>query len=353
MSARFPGFGPAMPRPPVAEVLKAALGAGFGLIVTAIVLGLLSPNSGDPRMVPLLIAPFGASAFLIFVVPNSPLAQPWSVVVGNTLSAMAALIILLLPIATGHAAALAVIGAVIAMALARALHPPGGAVALYAVLAHPADWTFIATPVLAGSVALVVAGAMWNHVTGRKYPFRQAAPALHGTKDQPPARRHLPPPGALADLLAQLRLGANIGVEDLSRLINAVETEAAAQPLAGLTAAHLMSRDLVTVAPQTPLTDLAHSFLSHRFKTLPVVADGVYQGLVQDSALLDRAPASRAADLMDTAPETVAPTTVAAHLVQLLADGRQQAIPVVQNGQLLGLVTRSDLISLLARSFAP
>ena len=57
MSARFPGFGPAMPRPPVAEVLKAALGAGFGLIVTAIVLGLLSPNSGDPRMVPLLIAP--------------------------------------------------------------------------------------------------------------------------------------------------------------------------------------------------------------------------------------------------------------------------------------------------------
>ncbi|TXH94637.1 MAG: CBS domain-containing protein, partial [Pseudorhodobacter sp.] len=31
------------------------------------------------------------------------------------------------------------------------------------------------------------------------------------------------------------------------------------------------------------------------------------------------------------------------------ADGREQALPIVENGHLVGLVTRSDLIALLAR----
>jgi hypothetical protein len=35
-----------------------------------------------------LVAPLGASAVLVFAVPSSPLAQPWSVIGGNTLSAL-------------------------------------------------------------------------------------------------------------------------------------------------------------------------------------------------------------------------------------------------------------------------
>ena len=34
------------------------------------------------------IAPMGASSVLLFAVPNSPLAQPWNVVVGNTLAGL-------------------------------------------------------------------------------------------------------------------------------------------------------------------------------------------------------------------------------------------------------------------------
>ncbi|WP_446741099.1 HPP family protein [Sphingomonas sp. H160509] len=36
----------------------------------------------------LLVAPMGASAVLIFAVPASPLAQPWSVIGGNVISAV-------------------------------------------------------------------------------------------------------------------------------------------------------------------------------------------------------------------------------------------------------------------------
>lgn len=345
-------LGPAIPRPKPAEALRAGIGAALGLGLADLCLWALAPTHPDLLSHPLLIAPLGASALLIFAVPNSPLAQPWAVAVGNTLSALAALLVLQAGLPPLGAAPLAVALAILAMAAARAMHPPGGAVALFTALAAPQDWTFALSPVLAGSIALVLAGVLWNRATGRAYPFRQPAPSPHGTADPAPDRRHLPPPGALADLLSRLRLDANIGVEDLTRLITAAEAEAATRPLAGLTARHLMSRDLVTVAPDTPLPDLAATFRRHRFKTLPMVQDSSYRGLISGDALLGLSdPALTAADLSHpAAPGT--PDTPAAELVQRLADGREQALPITESGQLVGLVTRSDLIALLARPLA-
>lgn len=344
------GLGPAVPWPRTPEALRAGVGASIGLGLSALVLFAFTPGADELLAKPLLIAPFGASAFLIFVVPNSPLAQPWSVVVGNGLSALVALLVLQAGLPPLFAAPLAVGLAVLAMATARALHPPGGAVALFAALAAPSGWGFVASPVVAGSVALVICGILWNRVTGRVYPFRQPAAPPHGTADPTPGRRHLPPPGALAELLGRLRLDANIGVEDLTRLITAAEAEAAARPLAGLTARHLMSRDLITVSPAAALPDLATRFHRHRFKTLPMVEAGHYLGLVSEEALIGLADAGlTAADLAHPAPHAT-PDTPAAELVQRLADGQEQAVPIVQGGVLVGLVTRSDLIALLARS---
>lgn len=343
-------LGPAVPRPKGSETLRAGFGAGVGLALAAVVLWVLAPPDADLLAHPLLIAPFGASAFLIFAVPNSPLAQPWAVVVGNSLSALSALAVLQAGLPALVAAPLAVTLAVLAMGATRALHPPGGAVALFAALAAPAGWGFALAPVLVGSLALVAAGLMWNRATGRAYPFRLPPPSPHGTADAVPERRHLPPPGALAELLSRLRLDANIGVEDLTRLITAAEAEAATRPLAGLTARHLMSRDLVTVSPATPLPDLAAAFHRHHFKTLPLVEAGRYRGLVAEEALVGLAdPALTAADLAHPAPDA-APDTPAADLVRRLADGQEQSVPIVEAGQLVGLVTRSDLIALLARS---
>ncbi|GAB1477532.1 HPP family protein [Paracoccaceae bacterium] len=338
------GFGPAVPRPKPVEALRAAMGAAIGLGAAALACRAVN------LPLPGLIAPFGASAFLIFAVPNSPLAQPWSVVAGNGLAALAALTVGLLHLPLLAQALVAVALAVAVMAAARAMHPPGGAVALLLALS-PLPGGGIA-PVLAGSAALVVAGLVWNRMTGRVYPLRQTPAAPHGTADPSPARRHLPPPGALADLLARLRLGANIGVEDLARLITAAEAEAAIRPLAGLTAGHLMSRDLVTVTPATPLPVLAADFIAHRFKTLPVVDNGKYRGLVNEHALTGQTNTTlTAADLAEQS-QTATPETPAAALVNLLADGGQQAVPVLEAGHLVGLVTRSDLIALLARPLA-
>lgn len=352
-------FGPVMAAPHAAEVTRAALGAALGLLVCDLVLWALT--GGDPTHLT-IIAPFGASAFLIFVVPNSPLAQPFSVVAGNTLAAVAALVTLAVTQNPLVAAPVAVALAIAAMGASRAFHPPAGAVALATVIAagtaHPPTWSFVLTPVLTGSALLVVAGIAWNRATGRVYPFRQPAASPHGTRDPLPDRRLGLTPPELAHLLDRLRMTPNIGVEDLARVITAAETEAAAHHLGDLTAADIMSRDVVTVPAATPLQSLAQVFRIHRFKTLPVTDNGHYAGLLDQSALLGLTdPATTAADLV-TPVKTATPDTTAAVLMDLLADGHQQAVPILtrtgtpaedsEPTRLAGLVTRSDLIALLA-----
>nr|WP_259677544.1 HPP family protein [Klebsiella pneumoniae] len=102
----------------------------------------------------------GASAVLLFGVPSSPLAQPWSIVGGNVLSALIGVTVgMLVPdaaLACGLAAALAIAG----MYFLRCLHPPGGAVALTAILGgagvHSEGYHFVLTPVLLNSLMLAL-----------------------------------------------------------------------------------------------------------------------------------------------------------------------------------------------------
>lgn len=346
-------FGPAIAPPSATEALRAALGAGLGLLVTAAVLYLISPTA-TLLTHPLLIAPFAASAVLIFAVPNSPLAQPWAVVVGNAVAALIGLITMHLVPVPLMAAALAVLLTLLATAVLRATHPPAGAAAMAVVLAYhaeaPTPLAFALHPVLTGSVALVLAGIAWNHATGRVYPFRQTAAATaHGTSDRAPERRLSPSPEVLAATLGRLRLGANVGVEDLARLIDAAEAETAGAVLGQITAARIMSRDLITVTPDAPLAELAASFRAHRFKSLPIRdAAGQYAGCVTIDALVGVSdPQLMAQDLTDPAIQTAAPDTPVARLISLLSDGGQQTVPILEGRRIIGLVTRSDLIALL------
>jgi CBS domain-containing membrane protein len=344
--------GPAMGPSHAPEVLRAAIGAGLGLVLCDLLLWVMVGDAGVFERV-VLIAPFGASAFLIFTVPNSPLAQPYSVVIGNTLSALIALGVVHLVPAALPAAGLSVALAIAAMAVARAFHPPAGAVALTITLIAPEQGAMFAlNPVLTGSVVLVLLGTVWNRATGRVYPFRQPLQqGPHGTPDARPDRRLGLGPDDLAGILDRLRMAQNIGVEDLARAISAAETEATARQVGGLSAGDVMSRHLVTLFPDTPFDHLADLFTRHRFHTLPVIrTDGSYLGLVQQLALLrPEARELTAVELIEPGIERVTPATGFAPLIDLLADGRQQAVPVVDAGRLVGLITRSDMIALLAR----
>jgi CBS domain-containing membrane protein len=168
-------YGPPTAQAPLGKILRASLGAALGLAATGALIWLVS-GSGDLLDHPMLVAPFAASAVLIFAVPSSPLAQPWVVVVGNGIAALCGLVVLALMSHPLPGMALAVFASIPLMAFARALHPPAGGMAAFVVLASapgsPPDWMFLLSPVLSGSVILVAFGVLWHHATGTSYPFR-------------------------------------------------------------------------------------------------------------------------------------------------------------------------------------
>ena len=161
---------------PVARrhIVLGSIGAGTGLAVTSMFSHWLL---GEVNL--WFIAPMGASAVLLFGVPSSPLAQPWSIVGGNVLSALIGVTVgMLVPdaaLACGLAAALAIAG----MYFLRCLHPPGGAVALTAILGgagvHSEGYHFVLTPVLLNSLMLALLAfggfALWQDAALRRGAF--------------------------------------------------------------------------------------------------------------------------------------------------------------------------------------
>jgi hypothetical protein len=119
---------------------------------------------------PLIAAPFGAAAVLVFAVPSSPLAQPRNLVFGNFIGALISIIMVSLFGGEPWVMALSVATAIKLMQLTKTLHPPGGAVALVGVMSH-AKWEFLFTPVLTGSIILLLCTIAFNNLMpGRSYP---------------------------------------------------------------------------------------------------------------------------------------------------------------------------------------
>ncbi|GGE82485.1 HPP family protein [Sphingomonas prati] len=177
-------FNPILPGATLSGRLIACLGAALGITLTIVLCATVPLSVAD---LPIIVAPLGASAVLVFAVPASPLAQPWPVIGGNILSTLIGVAAFRMIPDMALAAGIAVGGAILAMSLFRCLHPPGGAAALTAVIGGPAVHTagfgFALFPVGLNSLALVLIGVLFHRATMHRYPHRPAgtpsAPALH------------------------------------------------------------------------------------------------------------------------------------------------------------------------------
>ncbi|MTH77039.1 CBS domain-containing protein [Paracoccus aestuariivivens] len=367
-----PAIGPGAP----VEAMRAGLGALLGLGVAG--LFLMSPLV-DLRLGLYLIAPFGATSVLVFAVPNSPLAQPWSAVVGNTSAAVIGVLCCMLVPDPALRIALAVGLAIVAMIPLRAIHPPAGAVAMTAAQNPEAigklGFWFALAPVAAGTLILIVVGVAYARATGRNYPFRQFDdPSSHGTADHAAPERLGLSKDELAGILQRTRQSQNVGVEDLSRLIGAAELQAASHQAGPLTAGMVMSRDLVTVGPETHLDQVADLFRDHGFTSIPVVEEGdKFLGIIYQIDLIRRARADAfsfdqgfgksmsalvrrdrkfpvlAGEVMRRNVPNAKIDSGAYALLPLLAGGGCDAVPILHRGRIRGIVTQTDLLSGLAR----
>lgn len=222
-----------------------------------------------------LVAPLGASAVLVFVLPASPLAQPWPVVGGNLLSALAGIALMKLgaaalwpPLAVALAAGLGVA----AMIAGRCLHPPGGGTAALMVLAGVSDWRFALFPVAVNALLLTAAGVAYNRATGRAYPHpdRPRAPV---TSPQAAATEGVArfTEADLDRALARYNQVLDVPRDDLQTLLEAAETESLQRRMSEVRCRDIMSREVLTVSFATPLQQAWMLLRQRHVKALPVV----------------------------------------------------------------------------------
>jgi CBS domain-containing membrane protein len=163
-------FGGDQPAVAWVERLRSVFGAFIGLMLVLTVAKYLGELTGLDEW---LMASLGASALLVFALPQSPMAQPWAVIAGNTLSALVGISVIHLVseplVAMPLAASLSILG----MFILRCLHPPAAAVALIVVLGHVTHYRYAFFPVMVDSILLVMAGAVYSNLTGKRYPNRK------------------------------------------------------------------------------------------------------------------------------------------------------------------------------------
>ncbi|MEY4471931.1 MAG: hypothetical protein RL671_235 [Pseudomonadota bacterium] len=198
--------------------LRGATGAGLAIALTAWIAHMIMGN--DPAL-PWLVASMGASAVLIFVLPASPLAQPWPVFGSHMLSAAIGVGAHALLGATWLAAGLSVCLTIAAMSLLRCLHPAAGGTVLITALATPgveaAGLGFLVMPLALNVLVLLVAGVAWNRLTGHSYPHRAAPQAA-----QPDWIGHIED-SDLDAVLAEWDEVLDVSRDDLLAVVHAVE----------------------------------------------------------------------------------------------------------------------------------
>ncbi|MGI5132841.1 CBS domain-containing protein [Pseudonocardia sp. CA-107938] len=123
----------------------------------------------------------------------------------------------------------------------------------------------------------------------------------------------------------------------------------------------VMTRPVITVGPRTPVHAAAALLVAHGFGGAPVTdADGALVGIVTEADLVrGRIPAegrpgttppeTTVADVMTTAPLTARSADDLAELVATMLETRTRSVPIVDDGALVGIITRRDVLRCVAR----
>lgn len=128
----------------------------------------------------------------------------------------------------------------------------------------------------------------------------------------------------------------------------------------------LMTSEPTVVAPDMKLSDLADLLEEHAIRHAPVVdAAGDVVGVVSHRDLMQGALRSHdavtskqrsalrqrtVADVMTYAPQTVAPDDPLADAAQLIIDNKFGCLLVLDNEELVGIITESDFVRYVAES---
>jgi CBS domain-containing protein len=146
-------------------------------------------------------------------------------------------------------------------------------------------------------------------------------------------------------------------------------------------ATDIMTRRLITIDPDSSVADAANRMIEHRISGMPVVdPDGQVVGLISEGDLLHRSEmgtdqrqrrswwlkfisgptgdaddyikshSRKVGDVMTKSVVSVGPDASLSDIVRVLERHRIKRVPVLDNGRLVGVVSRANLLQALAAS---
>src|SRR5580704_4556114 len=126
-----------------------------------------------------------------------------------------------------------------------------------------------------------------------------------------------------------------------------------------------MSSTLITVEPSTQLLDAALALRSNSIRHLPVAEGDKLVGLISDRDIQRSAPSrlipiteegynavferNTVDRIMTRDPICISPDAILADAIVLMQQSRCGSLPVVQGQELVGILTRGDLLDALHR----
>ncbi|RLL38862.1 HPP family protein [Acinetobacter cumulans] len=339
---------------PLKDRLLCGVGALFGLALSSLISWLVL---GDINA--WYIAPMGASSVLLFAVPASPLAQPWNMVVGNSIAALIGVTCAMWIPNQTEAFSVAVALAIVLMMTTDSLHPPSGAVAITAVLGGKAvqdlGYAFLFYPVLLNSVLLMAFAIFYNRLLGKPYPQRPQVNIR--SADPTPTQKVSIRPVDIQQVLERQSQLLDISEYDLQKIILEAQQLANRRSLSQFSCRDIMSRQVLTLRAEDDIQSALEKFKQVNLMSLPVVGD--LDRLVGNLALYEVVEwFKRAADpkaswenhvyqIMNPKVVTVRPDQPIEDLVPYFVERSFNYIPVVENQRLIGMISRADMIAAL------
>ncbi|HEY9596800.1 MAG TPA: CBS domain-containing protein, partial [Cyanophyceae cyanobacterium] len=121
------------------------------------------------------------------------------------------------------------------------------------------------------------------------------------------------------------------------------------QSLAGLRASDLMQRKVETLASQMTLDEAVQAFSRSHHRGFPVVDNGQLVGIITQTDIANvkerQLPGDTTlAQIMTPQPVTVLPTDSLSQVLYLLNRYQLSRLPVTENRKLVGIITRADII---------
>jgi len=123
----------------------------------------------------------------------------------------------------------------------------------------------------------------------------------------------------------------------------------------------VMTSPVITLRPDAPVQAAAALLCSHGFTSAPVVdaagaivgiaseADLMRGRIVPDGWVLPPEPDSTVGEVMTPASAAMRPEDDLVDVVALMLDARTRSVPIVEEGKLVGIVTRRDVLRVVAR----